>query len=142
MARLSRAGAAKETIAPDVQRAIACYEQALAIAQAIGDRTARGAISATSENAWLHLGDAARAIDLLDQALVTLRETGRSTQPGLPSRQPGPGHAYQAIGDVPQARQCWSEALAIYESYGNPRAGIVRTWLQRIDDQPPGHLTT
>ena len=76
VAKLAWEEATKDTAAPYFRRAIEYYEQALAVTRAINDRPAEGSHLGNLGNAWLLLGDAARAKDLLDQAVTILREIG------------------------------------------------------------------
>jgi tetratricopeptide (TPR) repeat protein len=135
LAKLTWGGAAQDAIAPEFRTAIAYYEQALTIARAVGDRTGAGSHLGNLGNAWLQLGDATRALDLLGQAVAILRETGDRPNEGF--HLANLGTAYQTLGNVQAARRCWSEALAIYDSYGDPRAAMVKGWLQRTEERGP-----
>jgi tetratricopeptide (TPR) repeat protein len=130
VARLARGEATKDDAAPYFRRAIACYEQALEFARAIDDRTAEGSHLGNLGNAWLLLGDAARAKDLLDQALTKLREKGERPNEGF--HLVNLGDAERALGNLPAARRSWQEALAIYEAHGDPRAPMLRARLREI----------
>lgn len=132
MAKLAWGEVTKDTVAPYFRKAIAYYEQALAIARTSGNRPGEGGHLGNLGNAWLHLGDGARAIDLINQALTIFREVGDRPNEGF--HLANLGSAHQALGEAQQAQRCWREALTIYDSYGDPRAAALKTWLQKFEE--------
>jgi tetratricopeptide (TPR) repeat protein len=131
-ARLVWGEATKDGSAPYFRRGIEYYEQALAVARAIGDRQAEGSHLGNLGNAWLLLGDPAQAKNLFSQALTILREMGDRPNEGF--HLANLGRAQHALGDVDAAQQYGWEALAIYDAYGDPRAARLRAWLQKIEE--------
>ncbi len=132
MFRMAQAQDAKETAAPYFRRAIRHYEQALAIAQEIGDRRGEGSQLGNLGNAWSYLGEGSKAIDYIQQALVILRETGDRRNEGF--HLANLGSIYHTLGKIEEARQFWQEALAVYDAYGDPRAVTVRTLLNETKE--------
>lgn len=132
VAKLAWGETTKDTAAPYFRRAIEYYEQALAVARAIDDRPAEGSHLGNLGNAWLLLGDAARAKDLLSQALTVLREIGDRPNEGF--HLANLARALHALGDIHGAQEFGREALTIYAAYGDLRAATLRTWLQKIEE--------
>jgi tetratricopeptide (TPR) repeat protein len=130
VAKLAWGETTKDTAAPYFRRAIAYYEQALAVARALDNRPAEGSHLGNLGNAWLLLGDAARAKDLLSQALTILREIGDRPNEGF--HLANLSRAHHSLGDVHAAQQYGREALEFYDAYGDPRAATLRTWLHKI----------
>jgi tetratricopeptide (TPR) repeat protein len=123
----------------DARRAIGYYEQALTIARETGDRRNEGIQLGNLGNAYAALGDARRAIDYYQQALAIDCEISAASTKGSPEwaaarRIEANQLANMALlakeqGDVPCARDLWTQALAIYEAIEDPRAEDVRRWL-------------
>jgi tetratricopeptide (TPR) repeat protein len=114
------------------RRAREYYEQALAVARAIGDRQAEGSHLGNLGNAWLLLDNASRAKCLLSEALTIARVIGDRPNEGY--HLANLGRAHRALGDVHGAQRYWQEALAIYDANSDPRAATLKTWLQEIED--------
>jgi tetratricopeptide (TPR) repeat protein len=112
------------------RRAIEHFEQALAIAQATDDRRAEGSHLGSLGNARLLLGEVAEATVLLTQASSVLREEGDLPNEAL--HRANLARAHHLLGDVPAAQKSGREALAIYDSYADPRATVLRAWLEKI----------
>ena len=68
-----------------VQKAIACYERALALAREAKNRQAEGALLGNLGNCYAGLGQTARAIESYEQALVIAREIGDRRGKGITS---------------------------------------------------------
>lgn len=132
VAKLAWRESTKDIAAPYFRKAIEYYEQALAVARAIDDRPAEGSHLGNLGNAWLLVGDAARAKDLLSQALNILHEIGDYPNEGF--HLTNLGRAQHALGEIQAAQQCWREALAIYDTYDDPRASTLRAWLQKTEE--------
>jgi tetratricopeptide (TPR) repeat protein len=80
----------------------------------------------------LHLGDFTRAAAHFESALTLSRE--RSDRYGEAEALAHLGDARHAAGELPQARQAWQQALAIYDDLQHPDAGDVRAKLAGTED--------
>ena len=116
----------------EVRRAIEYYEQALAVAREIGDRRGEGAGLCNLGLAYAALGEVRRAIESYEQALAIDRWIGYRRGEG--NALGGLGLAYKDLGDLAQARELWEQALRIYEHIEDPRAELVRDWLDALEE--------
>jgi tetratricopeptide (TPR) repeat protein len=121
----------------EVGQAIAQHEQALAIAREIGDRRGEGnhlgnlGIAYADLGELLPEGDRPGAIGYYEQALAIAREIGDRWGEG--AHLANLGNAYKILGDPARARECWTQALAIFEAIEDPNAEKVRGWLAELD---------
>jgi tetratricopeptide (TPR) repeat protein len=98
------------------QKAITCYEQALAISRDRRDRQSEGAWLGNLGNCYLNLGQTARAIEYTEQALTIFREIGdrRGEGDGLGNL----GNCYFRMGQIAHAIEYHEQALAIDREIG------------------------
>ena len=84
-----------------------------------------------------HLGDFARAADHFELALALCRDRGdRGSLAWILTHA---GNARHAVGELPQARRAWQQALAIFDDLQHPSAGRVRAKLASLEDQVSGN---
>ena len=100
-----------------VQRAISCYEQALAIARELKNRQAEGAWLMGLGNCFSDLGQTRRAIEYYEQALAISREI--EDRRGEGNDLTGLGNCYSALGQTSRAIEFHEQALAISREIGN-----------------------
>lgn len=87
----------------------------------------RGKCRLASGRAALGAGNAARAVTVLNEALALFeRDNSRPLQAETHCLL---GQAWNALGQRADAVRSYHEALAYYDSVGNPRADDVRAWL-------------
>lgn len=78
----------------------------------------------------LRLGNLARAAAHFEFALGLCRDYGvRCDEAQILTHA---GDAHHAAGELPQARQAWQQALAIYDTAHHPGAGKVRAKLASL----------
>jgi DNA-binding SARP family transcriptional activator/Tfp pilus assembly protein PilF len=115
----------------DYQRARMFCEQSLALMTKVGDDSSTYFAWDTLGYAELHLGDFAQAAAHFETALRLCRDSGnRLTEAEILTHA---GDAREAAGELPQARQAWRQALAIYDDIQHPDAGKVRAKLASAD---------
>jgi len=100
-----------------VQKAISCYEQALAIAREEKDRQGEGASLGNLGNCYRSLGQTARAIEYYERALAIAREIGDRRGEG--NRLTGLGSCYSSLGQTARAIEYYEQALAIARESGD-----------------------
>jgi tetratricopeptide (TPR) repeat protein len=111
----------------DHQQARASCEQALALAVKLGSHRFEHAIQDTLGYIELQLGNFAQAVGYFESAL---REAGHHFDAPLQAEiLTHLGEARHAAGELPQARQAWQQALAIYDTIQHPGADKVRAKL-------------
>jgi tetratricopeptide (TPR) repeat protein len=111
----------------DHQQARASCEQALALTARLGSRRFEPAIRETLGYIELQLGNFTQALTHFESAL---REAERRSDTPLQAEVLiHLGEARHAAGELPQARQAWQQALAIYDHIQHPSAGQVRAKL-------------
>jgi tetratricopeptide (TPR) repeat protein/DNA-binding XRE family transcriptional regulator len=111
----------------DHQQARASCEQALALTAKLGGGSFEHAIRDTLGYIELQLGNFAQAACYFESAL---REAERHSDAPLQAEiLTHLGEARHAAGDLPQARQAWQQALAIYDHIQHPSASNVRAKL-------------
>jgi tetratricopeptide (TPR) repeat protein/transcriptional regulator with XRE-family HTH domain len=116
----------------DHQRARAACEQSLALIAKVGRCDFEGPVWDTLGYVELCLGDAARSVAHFEFALALCRDHGnRYTEAGILAHV---GDARHLAGELPQARQAWQQALAIYEDIDPANAGKVRAKLASTGD--------
>jgi tetratricopeptide (TPR) repeat protein/DNA-binding XRE family transcriptional regulator len=114
------------------QRARGFSEQSLALIAELGGCDFEYNARDTLGYVELHLGDPARAIAHFEVALGLCRDRGdRYSEAEILTHV---GDARHAAGDLPQARQAWRQALAIYDDIHHPGADQVRTTLISAGD--------
>jgi len=94
-----------------VQKAISCYEQALAIAREEKDRQGEGAWLGNLGNCYSDLGQTARAIEYYERTLAIQREIGDRQVEGVTLSNLG--NCYSDLGQTTRAIECYEQALAI-----------------------------
>ena len=105
------------------QKAIVCYEQALASAREMKDRQGEGAWLMGVGNCYGDLGQPARAIDYYEQSLVIAREIGdRPGEGGDLGNLGNLGGRYAELGQAARATDYYELALAIDREIGNRRS--------------------
>jgi tetratricopeptide (TPR) repeat protein len=92
-------------------RAIACYEQLLAITHELGDRRAEVDALVSLGHFYANVGEIQRAIELLEQSLAIARELADKTAERASLK--GLGIAYAKAGDARQAIELLEQSLAI-----------------------------
>ena len=111
----------------DYQQARASCEQALALTAKLGPCRFEHAILDTLGYIDLQLGNFTQATTYFESAL---RDAERhSDAPMQAEILTHLGEARHAAGELPQARQAWQQALAIYDNIQHPSAGKVRAKL-------------
>jgi tetratricopeptide (TPR) repeat protein len=116
---------------PRFDRAIDCFEQALAIHRDLGDWFGRGLTLHNLGKAYCELQRFRQAIDCHEQALTICREFGYPYGEGLILNSLG--LALQHTQGMDSARACWRGALVIFTQVGASEAQEVRSRLE--DDQ-------
>lgn len=101
------------------RKAIEFYEQALKIAQEIGDRMVEGADLAGLGNAYFDLGEPRKAIEFHEQALKISSEIGDRRGEG--NHLGNLGVAYSHLGEPRKAIEFYEQALAIAKEIGDRR---------------------
>jgi tetratricopeptide (TPR) repeat protein len=99
------------------QRAIEYYQQALRIAQEIGDRRGKGNQFGNLGVAYADLGKVQRAIDYYEQALAVAREIGDRLAEG--NSLGNLGNAYFTLGEARRAIKYHDQALTISREIGD-----------------------
>ncbi len=101
----------------ETQKAIALYEQHLAIAREIGDRRGEGNTLGNLGNAYAALGETRKAIAFYEQALAIAREIGdrRREAAALGNL----GNAYADLGETRKAMAFYGQHLAIAREIGD-----------------------
>jgi tetratricopeptide (TPR) repeat protein len=94
-----------------VAEAIRCYEQALAIAREVSDRSNEGIWLGNLANCYTDLGETRRAIELYEQALAIAREIGDRSGEG--AWLGGLASCYRVLGETRRAIDFYEQALAI-----------------------------
>jgi len=100
-----------------VQKAISCYEQALAIAREEKDRQGEGTWLGNLGICYACLGQTARAIEYFEQALAISRETG--DRQGEGTDLGNLGICYDCLGQTARAIEYYEWALAIRREIGD-----------------------
>jgi tetratricopeptide (TPR) repeat protein len=118
-------------LAGDYQQARAFCEQSLVLIAKLGGCHFEGDVWDTLGYIEFHLGDFARAADHFDLALALCRDGDRSSRAWILTHA---GDARHAVGELPQARRAWQQALAILDDLQHPSAGQVRAKLASIED--------
>ena len=101
------------------QKAITCYEQALAIAHEKKDRRNEGAWLGNLGNCYAELGQTVRAIDCYEQALAIAREIGDRRGEG--NRLGNLGNCNADLGQTGRAIEYYEQALVIAREIGDRR---------------------
>ena len=102
------------------QKAIACYEQALAHrASRAKNRQGEGAWLGNLGNCYADLGQTARAIEYYEQALAIAREIGDRRGEGTDLGNLG--NCYADLGQTARAIEYYEQALAIAREIGDRR---------------------
>ncbi len=101
------------------QRALSCYEQALASARERKNRQAEGAWLGNLGNCYSDLGDTRRAIEFHQQALAIARDIGDKRGEGQDLGNLG--NCYGALGDTRRAIEFYQQALVIARDLGDKR---------------------
>ena len=116
----------------DYQQARAFCEQSLALIAELGGCDFEYSVWDTLGYIELHLGDFAQAAAHFEFALGLCRDHGdRYSEAGILTHV---GDARHAAGELPQARQAWQQALAIYDDIHHPDADKVRAKLASTED--------
>jgi tetratricopeptide (TPR) repeat protein len=111
----------------DYQAARASCEHSLALIAKVGRCDFEGPVWDTLGYIELRLGAFARSVAHFEFALALCRDHGnRYTEAGILAHV---GDARHLAGELPQARQAWQQALAIYEDIDPVNAGKVRAKL-------------
>jgi tetratricopeptide (TPR) repeat protein len=115
----------------DYQQARGFCERSLALTARLGSRDFEYHAWDTLGYVELRLGNLARAAAHFEFALGLCRDYGdRCDEAQILTHA---GEAHHAAGQLPQARQAWQQALAIYDTASHPSAGKVRTQLASLD---------
>lgn len=72
-----------------------------------------------------------QAIEQYGAALAVAQELGDRRNEG--TRLANLGLAYRDLGEPARARQCWAQALALYEAVKDPNTDRVRRWLADLE---------
>jgi tetratricopeptide (TPR) repeat protein len=107
-----------------VQKAISCYEQALAIAHQTKNRQGEETWLGNLGNCYVGLGQTARAIEYYEQGLAIAREIGDRRGEG--GQLTGLGNCYAGLGQTARAIECYEQALAIAREIGYRRGEGTR----------------
>jgi len=99
------------------QKAIVCYEQALASAREQKDRQGEGVWLGNLGSAYADLGDARRAIEFYEQALAIDREIGDRRGEGADLGNLG--NRYAELGQTARAIEYYEQALVIHREIGD-----------------------
>ncbi len=99
-----------------VQRAISCHEQALALSRQRKDRQAEGVWLGNLGNCYADLGQTARAIEYHEQVLAIAREIGDRSGEG--AELGNLGSCYSDLGQATRAIEYHEQALAIAREIG------------------------
>lgn len=111
----------------DYQQARAFCARSLALIAKLGGCDFEYNVWDTLGYIKLHLGNSAQAVSHFEAALGLCREHGDRTQEAEILSHVG--DARSAAGDLPQARDAWQQALAIYDEIQHPSADKVRSKL-------------
>ena len=103
----------------EIQRAIECYEQSLAIKREVGDRSSEGIVLNNLGNAYKNLGETRRAIELYEQSLAIKREVGNRRGEGTTLMNLG--NAYNRLGETKRAIEFHEQSLVITREVGDRR---------------------
>ena len=106
-----------------VEKALACYDQALIMARDAKHRQAEGALLGNLGNCYSDLGQTARAIEVYEQALAIAREIGDRRGEG--TRLGNLGNRYSDLGQTARTIEFYEQALAIAREIGD-RSGEGR----------------
>ena len=104
------------------------YEQALAIAQEIGDRTNEGILLGNLVYSYGDLGQTDKAIEYSEQALKIAREIGDQHTEGI--MLGNLGNSYSDLGQTDKAIEYTEQALAIAREIGDRRDECL--WLGNL----------
>jgi tetratricopeptide (TPR) repeat protein len=110
----------------ETRRAIAFYEQALAIAREIGDKRGEGNRLGNLGNAYSALGETRRAIAFYEQALAIDREIGDKR--GESIRLENTGHALLALNEIAKSIQSYSQAIQVADEINFPQTQNYARW--------------
>ncbi|WP_211173309.1 tetratricopeptide repeat protein, partial [Brasilonema bromeliae] len=113
---LTYLGSAYDSLGQD-KIAINYYQQSLAIALEIGDRTGEGGSLCNLGSAYCSLGQYQQAIDYYQQALIVLRETDHHDFRA--NSLIGLGNAYCSLGQYQKAIDYHQQSLAIFREIGD-----------------------
>jgi len=102
-----------------MQRAISCYEQALAIERELENQQGEGAWLGNLGNCYLVLGQTARAIDYYEQVLAIGRKIGDRHNEG--GRLGNLGICYAILGQTGRGIEFCEQALIIAREFGYKR---------------------
>ena len=116
-----------------MEQAISYYQQALSIAQEIGDRRNEGDCLGSLGKAYADLGQVDRAIQYYQQALAISQKIGDLRGEG--NHLGNLGSAYYSQGQVEQTRQYMEQALRIFEEIESPNAEKVRERLESLKEK-------
>ncbi len=109
------------------------YEQHLAIAREVGDRSGEGSALGNLGSAWADRGDARKAIEFYEQHLAIAREVGDRRGEG--ASHFNAADEYMKVGDAAAARTSAARAVAIYEALEHPSLEMARAQLARLNAQ-------
>jgi CHAT domain-containing protein len=101
----------------DPLAALERYQQALAVAQAVGDRRGEMTSLANVASAYNEMGDYTGAVPLYQQALEIARQTG--DRPGERAALDNLGVALDNLDDVAGARDAYERSLAVAREIGD-----------------------
>ncbi len=119
----------------DYEGARTLCEQSLAFTAKLGGCNIESAVWDTLGYIELHLGNFARATGHFEVALGSCRDHGDLYLEAEILAHVG--DARHAAGELPQARQAWQQALAIYDDIQHSGADKVRAKLASTEDQVP-----
>lgn len=123
LAHLNHLGNACRTLG-QVEKAIGYYEEALAIADEMGDLPNKGNCLSGLGIAYCNLGEIEKGIEYLEKGLVIVREIG--DRQGEGNRLGNLGNAYRILGQVEKAIEYYEEALTIACEIGDRRGEGTR----------------
>jgi tetratricopeptide (TPR) repeat protein len=114
----------------EVQKAIDCYERARFIKHEAGDLHNEGAWLSHLGNIHLDLGALQKAMAYQEQSLSIFRQIGN--RHGEAIALTNLGRIAERQKNLALTRELWEEALGIYEAIEDPRAEVVRGWLEKL----------
>jgi tetratricopeptide (TPR) repeat protein len=117
----------------DLDRALALYEESLAVDEQIGDIQGKAASLGNLANLYIRQKDWDRAEELVLEALELVKVIGEPPAFEIVKL----GQIAEARGDIETARNRYAEGIAIFEKMGMPEANQVRQMLAAVEGASP-----
>ena len=118
----------------ELDRALALYQESLALKEQLGDKKGKAASLGGVANLYMRKGEWDQAVKCLDEALILARALQAIDMVAFNTVKLG--QVAQARGDIETASARYHEGLAIFERLRMPEARQVQEMLARLEGGP------